>query len=777
MIEGYIAWRRQHISKPLLRWYRKVLPPMSDTERDAIDAGTVWWDAELFSGHPDWSKLRGFPKPQLTAEEQAFLDGPVEELCAMLDDWKIRHELVDLPPEVWSFIRDHGFMGIIIPKEYGGLGFSALAHSTIVLKISTRSSTAAVTVMVPNSLGPAELLLRYGADEQKKHYLPRFARGEEIPCFALTGPEAGSDAASIPDTGVVCLGDFRGSRTLGMRLNWEKRYITLAPVATLLGLAFRLHDPDHMLGGEEDVGITLALIPTDTPGVEHGRRHYPAGQAFQNGPTHGKDVFVPLDFIIGGKAHAGQGWRMLMEALAAGRSISLPALSTGAAKFCARNTGAYAHIRRQFGVAIGKFEGIEEPLARIAGNAYVLDAARRLTAAAIDSGQQPSVLSAILKYHATTRMRTVVNDAMDVHGGRGICDGPRNYLFGAYQSIPVAITVEGANILTRSLIIFGQGAIRCHPHLLKEMAAAQLPDEEEALTAFDKELFAHLRSIVSNVTRAFLHNLTGGAFAHAPSVPNIGWMYRRLHAACVTFAVMVDVALGTLGGELKRRESISARLGDVLSELYLLSCTLKRFEDDGAPADDLPLVQWAVRDGLYTVQNQLDGVLANLPMRPAAWFLRLVAFPLGRRKRPPSDKLTRVCAQILLAPSDARDRLTSPMYVSHKPDDATGRIEAAFIAAVARDRIEEKIRASVGRRALTDSDYAKLIETKVITQEEARALNWAKKLMRDAIDVDDFAPAELARKQEPVGAGRAFPPPPAGEVGGASESERRRVGG
>ena len=601
--------------------------------------------------------------------------------------------------------------------------------------------------MVPNSLGPAELLLRYGTDEQKNHYLPRLARGDEIPCFALTGPEAGSDAASIPDNGVVCLGEFKGKRTLGMKLTWDKRYITLAPIATLLGLAFRLHDPDHLLGGNEDVGITLALIPTDTPGVEIGRRHYPAGQAFQNGPTHGKDVFVPLDYIIGGKAHVGQGWRMLMEALAAGRAISLPALSTGAAKFCARNTGAYAHIRRQFGVAIGKFEGIEEPLARIAANAYMLDAARKLTCSAIDSGQRPSVLSAILKCHATARMREVVNDAMDVHGGRGIIDGPRNYLFGTYQSIPVAITVEGANILTRSLIIFGQGAIRCHPHLLKEMAAVQLPDEEQALEAFDKELFAHVKSIASNTARALFHNLSGGAFAHAPSLPHLGWMYRRLHASAVTFAAVTDYVLGTMGGELKRRESISARLGDVLSELYLLSCTLKRFEDDGSPAEDLPLVEFAVRDGLHAIQNGLDGVLANLPMRPVAWFLRFIAFPLGRRKRPPADKLTRACAALLLAPSDARDRLTSGMYVSHKPDDATGRIEAALVAAVARDRIEEKIRAALGHKAPADTDYDKLVQTKVITQEEASALGWAKKLIADAIAVDDFDPAELTHSQ------------------------------
>ncbi|MGQ0741150.1 MAG: acyl-CoA dehydrogenase [Alphaproteobacteria bacterium] len=741
MTDGYIAWRRR-ISKPLLAYFRRVLPPISDTEREALEAGTVWWDGELFSGKPDWAKLRGFSGAKLTSEEQDFLDGPVEELCAMLDEWRIRQDH-DLPPEAWRFMRDNGFMGMIIPKGYGGLEFSALAHSSVVMKISTRSLAAAVTVMVPNSLGPAELLLRYGADEQKRHYLPRLAKGDEIPCFALTGPEAGSDAASIPDTGIVCLGEFNGNRTLGMRLSWDKRYITLAPVATLLGIAFRLRDPDHLIGGKEDIGITLALIPAETPGVEIGRRHIPAGQGFLNGPTSGKDVFVPLDFIIGGKARAGQGWRMLMEALAAGRSISLPALSTGACKFAARNAGAYAAVRRQFGVAIGKFEGVEAPLARIAASAYVLDAARVLTCGAIDAGQQPSVLSAILKYHATERMRAAVNDGMDILGGRGIIDGPRNFMFSAYQSIPVAITVEGANILTRSLIIFGQGAIRCHPHLLKEMEAAQLPDEDQALEAFDKALFAHIRGMFSNMLRAFIHNLTGGAFSSAPSVADIGWIYRRLHAAAVTFAVVTDFVMGTLGGTLKRREALSARLGDVLSEMYLLSCTLKQFEDDGAPAEDLPLVQYAARDSLCRIQRRLDSVLVNMPMRPLAWLARLIAFPLGRHRRPPKDKLVHACAKILLSPSDARDRLTAGMFVSNRPDDATGRLEAALIAAVARDRIEEKVRKALGSRGLRDGDVANWIEAKAITQDEAGALAGARRLIAEAIAVDSFSPDEV----------------------------------
>jgi acyl-CoA dehydrogenase len=458
-MSAFTSWRARHITRPILNGYRKVLPPISETERDAIAAGTVWWDAELFSGKPDWTKLRSFPKPALSAEEQAFLDGPVEKLCSMLSDWEIRRA-GDLPQEVWSFIRDNGFMGMIIPKERGGLGFSALAHSAVVVKIASRSPTAAVTVMVPNSLGPAELLLRYGTDAQRDYYLPRLAKGQEIPCFALTAPEAGSDAAAMPDKGVVCRGEWKGKQVLGIRVTWNKRYITLAPVATILGLAFRLHDPDHLLGDKDDIGITLALIPTDTPGVEIGRRHFPAGQSFQNGPTRGENVFIPMDFIIGGRDRVGQGWRMLMDCLAAGRAISLPGLGTAASMFCARMTGAYARVRRQFGVAIGRFEGIEAPLARIAGFAYSLDAARRITAAALDAGQQPSVISAMLKYHATERMRIAVDDAMDIHGGRAIQDGPRNYLFGTYQSVPVAITVEGANILTRSLMIFGQGAIR-----------------------------------------------------------------------------------------------------------------------------------------------------------------------------------------------------------------------------------------------------------------------------------------------------------------------------
>lgn len=740
------GWRARTISKPILSWYRKVLPPISQTERDAIAAGTVWWDRDLFSGHPDWNKLRQFPKPELTAEELEFLAGPVEQLCEMLDDWDIRRN-GDLPEHVWSFIRDHRFMGMIIPREWGGKGFSALMHSQVVMKVASRSPAAAVTVMVPNSLGPAELLMRYGTTEQRQHYLPRLAAGQEIPCFALTAPEAGSDAASIPDRGVVCYGEVNGHKVLGMRLTWDKRYITLAPVATLLGLAFRLYDPGHLIGDKEDIGITLALIPVNTPGVEIGRRHFPAGQSFQNGPTRGKDVFVPLDTIIGGPARAGQGWRMLMDCLAAGRAISLPALGTGAAMFCARYAGAYARVRRQFGVPIGRFEGIETPLARIAGHAYALEAARRLTAAALDAGEQPSVLSAILKYNATERMRIVLNDALDIHGGRGIMDGPRNYLFGTYMSVPVAITVEGANILTRSLMIFGQGSLRCHPWLLKEMEAANLPDPQTALAEFDRLLFAHIGSASSNVFRAFFRNLTGAGGPKVNAGP-VAYMYRGLDTAAATFAAVADMVMAQLGGSLKRREGISARLGDILGELYLMSCVLKRFEDEGRQAEDLPLVEWNYQNCLHEIQSRLDEVLVNLPSRPAAAALRVIAFPMGRNRRPPSDRLNRQCAALILSPGATRERLTAGIYIGRTASDATGRMEAAFAAAVERDRIEEKIRASGNSIKRGLSDLPRLIRENVVTQSEADTLVRTAAIIRDAIDVDDFAPSELTGREK-----------------------------
>jgi len=730
--------RRRWLSKPLLAWYRRLLPPMSATERDALDAGSVWWDGQLFSGNPDWSAWLAVAAPQLSAEEAAFMDGPVEELCRMVEDWEIQ-QARDLPPRVWRFIRERGFFGMIIPKEYGGLGFSALAHSTAVMKIATRSLSTAVTVMVPNSLGPAELLLHYGTDAQKNHYLPRLARGQELPCFALTGPWSGSDAASMPDHGVVCEGEHEGERVLGIRVSFDKRYITLAPVATVLGLAFRLSDPDGLLGDERDLGITLALIPTDTPGVEIGRRHLPANQAFQNGPVRGKDVFIPLARVIGGRDGVGQGWRMLMDCLAAGRSISLPATGTAGAKFCARTTGNYARIRKQFKLPIGRFEGIEEPLARIAGHAYVLDAARRITASAVDAGEKPSVLSAIVKYHFTERMRALVNDAMDVHGGKGVCEGPGNYLATGYQGIPIVITVEGANILTRSMMIFGQGAIRCHPFLRREMAAASDPDQRRGLVEFDRALFGHLGFTLKNLGRTLWWNLTGGRFIKAPAGPTQGY-FRDLSRASAGFALAADLTMMLLGGALKRREKLSARLGDILSELYLTSCVLKRFHDDGQPMADLPLLHWAARTGLDTIQSRFDEILANYPSKPVAFLLRRVLFPFGLRRRPALDRLGSQCATLLLEPSEARDRLTEYMHINRDPADVTGRLEYALEKVLAAEPIERKLRQS------GHSDSKSALRAGVITELEAQLVSEAERATLAVISVDDFDPAELVRR-------------------------------
>ena len=737
--------RSMLISEPLLHWFKKVLPQISQTEREALDAGSVWWDGDLFSGNPDWKKLLAVPKPQLTPEEQAFLDGPVEQLCAMLDEWRITHELYDMPPEVWQFIKDQGFLGMIIPKQYGGKGFSALAHSAVITKLASRSGTATVSVMVPNSLGPAELLLHYGTEAQKNHYLPRLACGQEIPCFALTGPEAGSDAGSIPDYGVVCRGEFQGGQdVLGMRVTWEKRYITLGPVATLLGLAFKLYDPDRLLGGNEEIGITLALIPTHTPGVNIGRRHFPLNAAFQNGPNSGKDVFIPMDWVIGGVERLGHGWRMLMNCLAAGRSISLPASSTGMAKLAARATGAYSRVRVQFKTPIGKFEGVEEALARIGGNTYMMDAARVMTAGAVDLGEKPSVISAIVKYHLTERGRQVINDAMDVHGGKGICMGPGNYLARAYQQIPIGITVEGANILTRSMIIFGQGAIRCHPYVLQEIAAANEADEGKALREFDAALFGHIRFTLSNAARALFLGLTGARLARAPGAPDTARYYRQLSRLSSAFALLADAAMLVLGGALKRKEKLSARLGDVLSLLYLSSAVLKRYEDEGRQRADLPLLHWSLQDALWRMQHALDGILENFPARSTAWLLRRMMFPLGKTFSPPSDELGRQVSSLLLAPSATRDRLTAGIYVPVNEADPVGRLELALQSALAAEAIEAKIRSEVKAGRIKgqtpEETAAQAVQQGFISAAEMEMLENARALRRKVIMVDDFPP-------------------------------------
>jgi acyl-CoA dehydrogenase len=734
------SFRRDYISKPIFRWAQHVLPSLSATEREAIEAGDVWWDADLFAGNPDWAKLLAFPRAALSKEEQAFLDGPVDELCRMLDDWQINWELRDLPPEVWDFLKRHKFFAMIIPKSYGGLGFSAYAHSEVIRTLSTRSVTAAVTAMVPNSLGPGELLHQFGTKAQQDYWLPRLAEAKEIPCFGLTSPEAGSDAAAMIDSGVVCRGSWQGREVLGIRLNWHKRYITLGPVATVLGLAFKLHDPDHLIGNQEDIGITVALVPTDLPGVEIGRRHLPALLAFQNGPNWGHDVFIPMDNVIGGVDQVGKGWKMLMSALAAGRGISLPSLSAAASAFVAHTTGAYARIREQFHVPIGRFEAVQERLGRMAATAYLLDAARRMTCAAIDHGHKPAVVTAIMKYQATERMRVVANDAMDIHGGKGVQDGPLNYLGTLYRAVPVGITVEGANIVTRSLIQFGQGAIRSHPYLLKEITALEDPDRARGLEEFDQAFWGHVGHSIANAFRAWGRAWTGGIFAPAPDAGDASRFYKPLARYTSAFALAVDMALLTLGGALKRREMLSARFGDILSELYLLSAVLKRWEDEGRQQADLPLLQWSMESGFATIEARFDEIFANFPKRPVAWMLRFLLLPLGRRQRGPSDRLTDACAELLLAPSATRDRLTVDVFHGIG-DDGLARLERAFELTIATQPLRERLH----KAHIRDIDKAR--QQGLINDAEAGELQAAAAAVAAAVAVDDFAAEELSPRR------------------------------
>jgi acyl-CoA dehydrogenase len=757
--------RRQLIGVRILRLFRRILPAVSQTEREALEAGTVWWDGELFSGNPDWTRLLAVPKPRLSAEEQAFIDGPLNTLCEMVTDWQVSYEMNDLPVPVWQFIKDQGFLGLIIPREYGGKGFSAYAHSQIVAQLSTRSGTAAVSVMVPNSLGPAELLLHYGTKDQKEHYLPRLAKGLEMPCFALTSPDAGSDASGIPDFGVVCKGEWQGRQdVLGIRVTWEKRYITLGPVATLLGLAFRLYDPDRLLGEKTDIGITLALIPTDTPGVHIGRRHRPMTATFMNGPNWGRDVFIPMDYVIGGVEYAGQGWKMLMNCLAAGRSISLPANGTGMAKLATLTTGAYGRVRQQFKLSIGRFEGVEEAMARIAGNVYVMDAARMMTAVAVDLGEKPSVVSAIVKYHLTERARQVINDAMDVHGGKGICMGPSNYLASAYMQMPIAITVEGANILTRTMIIFGQGAIRGHPWVLKEIEAARDSDEARAVHAIDRAFFGHLAFTLSNVARVLWLGLTGGRLTAVPGAPVLRRYYQQLSRLSSAFALTADMAMFLCGGTLKRRERLSARLGDVLSQLYLASAVLKRYEDDGRPREDLPLVRWGLLDCLNRIEESFYSILENLPWPTVAWGLRALIFPLvmpyGREFAPPRDPLGHEVVNLMMTPGPSRQRLTRGVFVSADANDPVRTLELALEAAIAAEPVEARLRRAqqeglIARR-YGDDVAAEGVRLGVITADERAVLARAADLRRSAIMVDDFpkdfGPSEIMRTTQPVDA-------------------------
>jgi acyl-CoA dehydrogenase len=734
------SFRRDWITKPIFRMAQHALPRLSDTEREAIEAGDVWWDAELFTGSPDWKKLLAFAPARLSEEERQFLDGPVEELCQMLDDWRINWEWHDLPPEAWEFLKSRKFFAMIIPKKYGGLGFSAYAHSEVIRKLSSCSIAAAVTAMVPNSLGPGELLMQFGTKEQQDYWLPRLARGEEIPCFGLTSPEAGSDAASMIDNGVVCRGTFAGREVLGIRLNWHKRYITLGPVATVLGLAFKLRDPDHLIGAREDIGITLALVPTHLPGVSIGRRHLPAMLVFQNGPNWGHDVFIPMDHVIGGVDQVGKGWKMLMSALAAGRGISLPSQSAAGAAFCAHVTGAYARIREQFHTSISNFEAIEERLGRLAANAYLVDAARRMTCAALDDGHHPAVVTAIMKAQATERMRVAVNDAMDVHGGKGIMEGPLNYLGGSYRGVPIAITVEGANIVTRSLIQFGQGAIRCHPYLLKEMLALEEADRARGLDAFDQAFWGHVGHSLANALRAFVRAWSGGLLGPAPDAGAAKRFYRQLSRYAAAFAMAVDLSLLSLGGALKRKEMISARFGDILSELYLASAALKRWNDEGRQADDFPLLDWCMQASLATIATRFDEIIANFPVRPVAWLLRFFIQPFGARRRVPSDRVTNACAAIITNPGPARERLTVDLFhptVAGEHANGVALLERAFAMTVAVQPLRDRMRTAHVR----DIDQA--VKQRTISASEAAQIRAAADAVAAAIAVDDFAPEEL----------------------------------
>lgn len=742
--------RRLLVTGPAFGLVKKILPPVSATEREALEAGSVGFDAELFSGDPDWAKLKAVAPITLTEEERNFLNGPVEELCRMLDDWTIRRERREVPDEIWNFVKRHGFLGMLISKEHGGLGFSAQAQSLILGKISSRNPDAVTIVMVPNSLGPGELIEKFGTPEQKEHFLPRLARGDEIPCFALTSPFAGSDAASMRDIGIVKRGMHEGREVVGISLTWDKRYITLAPRATLLGLAFRLFDPENLLGKGEDVGITLALVPASHPGVNIGRRHLPCGNAFPNGPTWGENVFVPIDWIIGGADYAGQGWRMLMSCLSAGRAISLPASSTAGAKAMLRVTSAYARIRKQFSLPVGRMEGIEEPLARIAEQAYVLEAARSVTSSMVSAGEKPAVISALMKYQSTERLRQCVNDAMDIAAGKAICDGPSNYLQSAYQMVPVGITVEGANILTRNLITFAQGALRAHPWLFKEVEAVQNADRRAGFRAFEEAFEGHVGYAVGNIFGAAFHNLTFGAFASAPGGSPNGHWYRQLHRASKNFALAADMTVATLGGGLKVRQRTTGRLADALSEIYLLACLLKRFEDDGRPASDQPILDYCAQNCLARFYAALSAAIDNHPVGLIKPLLRLCIFPLGNRFRAAHDREAKTVVRLVLEPGEVRDRLTRDIFVSHDPNDATGVLEAALVKVIESEpadrKLEKAIREGTVRRFLGRDWFAEAVEKGVLTADEARLLRETEALVARVIAVDHFDPAEIVPK-------------------------------
>ncbi|WP_339799401.1 acyl-CoA dehydrogenase [uncultured Marinobacter sp.] len=744
--------RRDRLSKPLLGWVRGRLPTLSATESEALKSGTVDWDGELFSGQPDWATLHKAKPAHLTSEEQAFLDGPVDKLCDMLDDWKITHEHYDLPDKVWKYIRENGFFGLMIPKDQGGKGFSHTAHSEIVMKISTRSVSAAVTVMVPNSLGPGELLMEYGTDEQKAHYLPRLAGGDEIPCFALTSPIAGSDAGAIPDKGIVCKGQWNGEEVLGLKVTWNKRYITLAPVATLIGLAIKVYDPDQLLGDNDDIGVTCVMVPRETEGVNAGARHLPMNTVFMNGPTWGNDVFIPMAQVIGGQEMLGKGWKMLLECLSIGRSISLPALGTGAGKVASLTTGSYALVREQFGRSISQFEGVQEALEPIAGYTWMMDAARLLTAGMLDRGVRPSVPSAVLKYRNTDLMREVINHSMDVVAGRGVITGPRNFMARAYQAVPIGITVEGANILTRSLMIFGQGAIRCHPYIVDEIEAAGMEDQRAAVDKFDQTFYRHIAHTTRNALRSTLLGLTFGLIEPAPRQGKIQGYYRQLSRFSAAFALMTDVTLLTIGGGLKARQRLSGRMADCLVHLYYASAVIKQWHEEGYPEEQRPLVEWCLESSLRDLQQAMRAAIINFPVTALRWPLRILVFPLGATGlNGPDDKLGAIVAATIVKDTPLRLRISRGAYINTREDDAMGRVLNAYRLANETRELRQRLHEAVRNRNEDEVDGIALLmghqrkelvdwacKEGVIKAEECDKLLEALTALYDVIRVDAF---------------------------------------
>ena len=744
--------RLNSISAPLLKWVRGLLPTLSDTESEALKSGSVDWDGELFSGKPEWNKLLDSAPAKLSDEEQAFIDGPVEQLCEMVDDWKLTHEDFDLPKDVWAFIKENGFFGLMIPKDKGGKGFSHTAHSQIVMKLSTRSVSTSVTVMVPNSLGPGELLMEYGTEKQKDYYLPRLAQGKETPCFALTSPVAGSDAGAIPDKGIVCHGEWQGKKTLGLKVTWNKRYITLAPVATLIGLAIKVYDPDSILGDNADLGVTCVLIPADTEGVNSGTRHLPMNTVFMNGPTWGTEVFIPMEQVIGGQDMLGKGWTMLLECLSIGRSISLPALATGGGKVACLATGSYSLTREQFGRSISQFEGVQEALEPIAGYTYMMDAARVLTSGMLDRGVRPAVLSAVLKYRNTDLMRKAVNNAMDVVAGRAVITGPRNFLARSYQAIPIGITVEGANILTRSLMIFGQGAIRCHPYIVDEIEAAGLEDEKEGVKKFDGVFYKHIAHTSRNGVRALVLGLTNGWLESTPTKGNIGKYYRQLGRFSAAYALMTDVSLLSVGGGLKARQRLSGRMADCLTHLYYASAVIKFWHEEGYPEEHRPIVEWCLQTCLSDLKKDFRELIINYPVPALRWPLRLIVFPLGATGlNGPDDKLGTEIAMTIVKDTPLREMLSRGCYFNTDSQDSLGRILNAYRLANETKETRDKLHTAVRARDPDDLDGIALlmaherkklvdwaIKEKVITKDESKKLLEALTALYDVLRVDAF---------------------------------------